>query len=280
MADNSNYIHPVSRDNEGASSLGERAILCEKEIIEGDFEHVVLALDSLSAAFVERLNQSDLIDAGMEQRREVLLHFFYYEWGFQADKDHYFLAQSALISEVLASRCGGPVLLGLLLLHLAKLGGISLYGVDFPGHFLLSYDLTQGERIYFDPYSQESLSWAQLQARVRGTISSLTLLAPEKHLVIVTDDELITRLISVKKAAFIRAKQHLHALRCNELLLAGDPTNPYEIRDRGFLFEQLNCHRVAVSDYQYFISKCPDDPVVPLLKLQSKVLGDKEIQFH
>ncbi|GAL14820.1 protein SirB1 [Vibrio astriarenae] len=29
------------------------------------------------------------------------------------------------------------------------------------------------------------------------------------------------------------------------------PDDPYEIRDRGFIYQQLDCHNVALNDYQF-----------------------------
>ena len=52
------------------------------------------------------------------------------------------------------------------------------------------------------------------------------------------------------------------------MLLTVLPDDPYEIRDRGYILEELDCNHVAVDDYQYFVEQCPDDPSAQLLRLQ------------
>ena len=44
------------------------------------------------------------------------------------------------------------------------------------------------------------------------------------------------------------------------------PGDPLETRDRGFIYEQLDCPRFAADDFEYFIEQCPDDPVADVLK--------------
>ena len=42
------------------------------------------------------------------------------------------------------------------------------------------------------------------------------------------------------------------------------------MRDRGFIFQQLDCFKLASSDFEYFIEQYPEDPIVMLLKQQIK----------
>jgi regulator of sirC expression with transglutaminase-like and TPR domain len=51
-------------------------------------------------------------------------------------------------------------------------------------------------------------------------------------------------------------------------LLSLNPDDPLQRRDRGFLLHQLDCFKVAVDDYRYFVEQCPKDPAAKILKLQ------------
>jgi regulator of sirC expression with transglutaminase-like and TPR domain len=64
------------------------------------------------------------------------------------------------------------------------------------------------------------------------------------------------------------------------LALTFVPDDPYEIRDRGFIYQQLECHQIAMSDYQYFIENCPDDPAADLLKNQMHMLRSAPVTLH
>jgi regulator of sirC expression with transglutaminase-like and TPR domain len=58
------------------------------------------------------------------------------------------------------------------------------------------------------------------------------------------------------------------------------PDDPYEIRDRGFIYQQLDCHQVALTDYQFFIDQCPDDPAAELLKNQVSAMSNTQVTLH
>ncbi|STV88260.1 protein SirB1 [Klebsiella michiganensis] len=44
------------------------------------------------------------------------------------------------------------------------------------------------------------------------------------------------------------------ALRTSEALLQFNPEDPYEIRDRGLIYAQLDCDHVALQDLSYFVN--------------------------
>jgi regulator of sirC expression with transglutaminase-like and TPR domain len=64
------------------------------------------------------------------------------------------------------------------------------------------------------------------------------------------------------------------------LLLSLNPDDPLQRRDRGFLLHQLDCFKVAVDDYRYFVEQCPTDPAAQLLKIQLENITLTEPTFH
>ena len=48
----------------------------------------------------------------------------------------------------------------------------------------------------------------------------------------------------------------------------------------GFIYQQLDCHQIAATDYQYFIDQCPDDPASELLKSQVNAMNEKVVVVH
>jgi len=82
------------------------------------------------------------------------------------------------------------------------------------------------------------------------------------------------------KSALLREERYTLALRCTDLALTFVPDDPYEIRDRGYIYQQLDCHQVAMSDYQFFIDNCPDDPAAELLKTQMHALSHSTVTLH
>ncbi|GAB7268628.1 hypothetical protein DZS_00200 [Dickeya ananatis] len=70
------------------------------------------------------------------------------------------------------------------------------------------------------------------------------------------------------------------ALRASEAVLQFDPEDPYEIRDRGLIYAQLDCDHIALSDLSYFVEQCPEDPVSDMIKKQIHSIEHKQIVLH
>ena len=139
-------------------------------------------------------------------------------------------------------------------------------GICFPGHFLVSFAGLEGE-VYVDPFNGDELSLHRIELLLRGALGNLATLSDD-HLQPCGQWEIIERLLNVSKGALLREERMTEALRCSELLLRMKPGDPLETRDRGFIYEQLDCPRFAADDFEYFIEQCPDDPVADVLKTQ------------
>ncbi|MDN5970636.1 MAG: tetratricopeptide repeat protein, partial [Enterobacterales bacterium] len=90
----------------------------------------------------------------------------------------------------------------------------------------------------------------------------------------------VRKMLSTLKAALMEEKQIESALRACEALLEFDPEDPYEIRDRGLIYAQLDCNHIAVSDLSYFVEQCPEDPVSEVIKVQIHSIEQKNIVLH
>ncbi|VTN09775.1 Uncharacterised protein [Raoultella terrigena] len=65
------------------------------------------------------------------------------------------------------------------------------------------------------------------------------------------------------------------ALRASEALLQFNPEDPYEIRDRGLIYAQLECDHVALLDLNYFVEQCPEDPISEMIRAQINTISHK-----
>ncbi len=212
-------------------------------------------------------------------RLEAFLQLFYQEWGFKGDQEAYFDASNAFIDKVLERRKGIPVSLGALLLYFADKLDFPFEAVNFPTQFLIKVVWPESTAYYLNPFSGEEVSQHTLQAWLVGHKGPLSQLKPE-HLKTTDHATIIGRWLALIKNALLREERYTLALRCTDLALTFVPDDPYEIRDRGFIYQQLDCHHVAASDYQYFIDQCPDDPAAELLKTQVNALSRDDVTVH
>ncbi|PJG57947.1 SirB1 family protein [Aeromonas cavernicola] len=207
-----------------------------------------------------------IADGSCDEVRQQLLQGFYHRLGFHGNWRDYFSANNCDMAQVLLRRQGMPVSLGILIIQLGRKLGLGVEGICFPGHFLLSFSGEEG-KVYVDPFTGDELSLSHIELLLRGSLGDLATLTPD-HLQPADQWEIIERLLNVCKGALLREERMTEALRCSELLLRMKPGDPLEIRDRGFIFEQLDCPRFAADDFEYFIEQCPDDPVADMLKMQ------------
>ncbi|RBW47909.1 hypothetical protein DS885_00840 [Psychromonas sp. B3M02] len=215
---------------------------------------------------------SSYADNNME-KLSGLLNNLYHVQKFSGDWKAFFKVKNALLSSVLSRRKGVPISLGILLIESLKETGFNANGICFPSGFIVKVDL-HGEAIYIDPFNGEIVDLLQLELKVRGQLGNHARLTPDM-LQADSSETIIKRYVNVLKAAYIQAESIELALLCSDILLRLDPEDAFEVRDRGFLFQQLECYQLACNDFTYFIEQCPEDPIVNLLKRQIKQMGDE-----
>ena len=203
-----------------------------------------------------------------KEKLAELLHIIYQQQNFQGDWRAFFKVKNALISRVLSRRKGIPISLGILILDLLQACDFKAQGICFPSGFMIAIHL-EDELVYLDPFTGELPLWNALELKVRGQLGNLArltldMLKPDNNLTI------IKRYINVIKASYIQAEKLELALLCSDILLRIDPQDNYEVRDRGFLFQQLECFKLARDDFEFFIEKFPEDPIVGALKIEIK----------
>jgi len=203
---------------------------------------------------------------------KALLKSVYNDQGFKGDWKAFFKVKNALLSSVLSRRKGVPISLGFLLLEMLKETGFIAHGICFPSGFIVKVEL-ENEAIYVDPFNGELVGFMQLELKVRGQLGNHARLTSDM-LQADSNETIIKRYINVLKASYIQAENIELALLCSDILLRLDPDDAFEVRDRGFLFQQLDCFQLACNDFTYFIENCPEDPIVNLLKQQIKSMND------
>jgi len=244
-------------------SLLDAALLIESEItglsiskFEDSLRLQQLVINSKLSAF-EAANKDKLL---------ALLDVLYAQQGYEGDWKAFFKVKNALISRVFDRRMGIPISLGIILLEFLQRCDFDAQGICFPSGFIIRINL-EDEVVYLDPFTGELPSWEQLELKVRGQLGNLAkltldMLKPDSN------EDIIKRFINVLKAAYIQAEKIEIALLCSDILLRLDPDDAYEVRDRGFLFQQLDCLSLARDDFEFFMKQHPKDPMVNMLQKQ------------
>ncbi|NQZ50824.1 MAG: tetratricopeptide repeat protein [Moritella sp.] len=257
-------------DNVMLATLSAIEVITEKPLLE----QAIVELDELI----------ELIDVDMQgftcdvEKRDQLLYLFYQQLGFAGDWRKWLELDSVLLHKVISSRNGVPLSLGTVFMYFAEHFEVDVTGIIFPGQFVLRFGSEQ-DGIYVDPADGQALSRHKLQVLLRGIEGNHALLSDD-DLLAANNEMHYLRLLQVLKAALIRDEHFSYALRCIDLILELEPDEPYEIRDRGFLLQQLDCKKLASEDFAYFIEQCPDDPISRVLKAQIDELAATDDTIH
>jgi len=259
-----------------------QAPLCEgmilvSELIRDDFPktQVQAQLDQLVALAREEICEGAHPDLQLEK----LIDLFYGAWGFRDVEGVYRLSDALWLDNVLEKRQGSAVALGAILLWVANKLQIPLMPVIFPTQLILRADWMDGEMWLINPFNGETLNEHQLEVWLKGNISPTAELYDE-DLQESDNAEVIRKLLDTLKSSLMEERQMERALRVSEVLLQFNPEDPYEIRDRGLIYAQLDCEHVALNDLSYFIEQCPEDPVSDMIKAQINALAPKQITLH
>ncbi len=214
-----------------------------------------------------------------EKRLGKLMELFYGQWGFGGASGIYRLSDALWLDNVLKTRQGTAVSLGALLLFIADRLSLPLLPVIFPTQLIARADWIDGEMWLINPFNGETLDEHTLDVWVKGTIGPTSGLYDE-DLDEADIASVIRKMLDTLKASLMDEQQLELALKVSEVLLKMDPEDPYEIRDRGLIYAQLECEHVALSDLTYFIEQCPEDPVSEMIKVQIHAIGQKHVTLH
>ena len=217
------------------------------------------ALVRLAARLQRRLAQ----DAPALQRLRMLNQCFFADLGFGGNVNNYYDPENSYLNDVLRTRRGIPISLGVLWMELAHGIGLKAHGVAFPGHFMVKAQVSRGQ-VLIDPFTGQSLSREDLVER----------LAPFQHGVpepLQADDLPLGLFLQPAAprdiiARMLRNLKELH--RSNEdwqrLIAVLDrmvillPTDWQELRDRGLAHAASGQHALALQDLEAYLAHAGD----------------------
>jgi regulator of sirC expression with transglutaminase-like and TPR domain len=218
-----------------------------------DIDRYLTRLDALAGEVAPRLAGA----RSASERVAVLNRFLFAEHGFAGNREHYEDPRNSFLNEVL-DRCAGiPITLSLVYMEVARRAGVEVHGVGFPGHFLVKHG--EKDAIVVDAFFQTVLTHEECQVRLAAVLGAEARLRPELHLRKATAREILVRLLGNLKVLYVRSADFGRALACCERILLVAPDAPHELRDRGLVYEKLECFGAAAADLERFLELAPDD---------------------
>jgi len=258
--------HARKRFAELASGPDHRIDLAEAALLIAQEEYPWLdvaaylrRLDELAAAAGSELRQG----LAPAERIARLNHFLFVECSFTGNSDDYYDARNSFLNDVLDRRTGIPISLSLVYSEVAQRLDLPVYGVSFPGHFLVKY--VGDEEIIIDPFFGTVISTDECAQRLRGIYGDEArfdrrLLRPA------TAREILVRMLSNLKQVYIQQSDFERALACVDRILLLAPDTPRELRDRGIIYQRLECFAAALQNFERYLRLAPDDATAQVIR--------------
>lgn len=236
--------------------LAEAALV----IAQDEYPHLDVAaylhrLDELAQTIRSRLEP----DAPPENIIASMNYLFFKEEGFAGNSADYYDPRNNFLNEVLDRRLGIPITLSILYMEVGRRLGLRLEGVSFPGHFLVKLPLKRGE-VVLDPYlGGISLSEEDLQQRLAQVYGEDPPEIPlERLLGSAGKKEILVRMLRNLKASYLRTEEFARALPVVDRILLIMPELADEVRDRGLLYDRLDCVQAALANFRRYLELKPD----------------------
>jgi len=201
----------------------------------------------------------------LEERIVALNEFLYGELGYRGNTREYYDPRNSYLNDVLDRRTGIPITLSVLYMELGRRVGLTVDGISFPGHFLVRVQL-RGGLIVLDPFAGGvPQSEADLRARLKRVIPEgvagdvpAAELPLDQFLEPATKRQILMRLLRNLKAIYRDTDKPERQLEVLNRMLAVTPEAAAELRDRGQVYQRLECWQPALKDFTDYLEREPD----------------------
>ena len=207
------------------------------------------------------------VDPAIYARVSALNDYVFKEQRFVGNDARYEDPRNSFLNEVLDRRTGIPVTLALVYIEVARRAGVTVEGVNMPGHFLVRCPARRAQTFSGGPYDRDLiidahhgafLSEDACRELVRRHAGDETVW--DVHaLGHATKAQILARMLLNLKHVYVRMYSFPQARDITELLLGVDPSAINELRDRGLLAYQLNDFSAALRDLQRYLQLAAKD---------------------
>lgn len=202
-----------------------------------------------------------------EERVLALNDFLFDDLGYSGNIDDYYDPRNSYLNDVIDRRTGIPITLSILYMEVGRRVGLPLEGVSFPGHFMVRLRVRSG-MLVLDPFAYGApQSEPELRERLRRVIPEglgaempLAELPLEQFLEPASKRQILSRVLRNLKAIYRDAEKPERLLEVLNRMLVLSPEASAELRDRGFVYERLECWRPALKDLTDYVEREPEAP--------------------
>jgi regulator of sirC expression with transglutaminase-like and TPR domain len=228
-----------------------------------DVERYLGEIERMALRLRGRLPQ----DLDAEERVVALNQFLFEDLGYWGNAEDYYDPRNSYLNEVIDRKTGIPLTLSILYMEIGRRIGLPLQGVSFPGHFLVRLRLRAG-MLVLDPFSGGApQSESELRQRLQRVIPEgmsdnvpVAELPLDQFLEPAGNRQILARMLRNLKGIYRDTDKPESMLDVLNRMLVVSPGASAELRDRGIVYQRLECYRAALKDLTDYAEREPDAP--------------------
>lgn len=260
-------------------NLAEAAlVIAREEYPQLDIAAYLQRIEALAATLRRRLHA----DTPPKETLALLNRYLFEELGFAGNSDDYYDPRNSYLNEVIDRKLGIPITLAVLYIEVGRRVGLPLSGVSFPGHFLAKCALREGA-VILDTYAKgASLGIKDLQKRLRALSGGMDI-APEavmRLLTVAQPADILARMLRNLKAIHNESGETAKALTAVSHVLDLCPDAADDLRDRARLYEELECFRAALADFETVLRLQPEAGDAPAVRGKIALLREQASRLN
>ncbi len=183
--------------------------------------------------------------------------YIFEKQGFAGNFDDYYDPRNSYLNDVLVRKNGIPITLSVLYIELARRINFNMYGVGFPGHFLIKYADKDFE-IVVDPFGKGRILAYEDYQNLLDELYNGQIRFEKRFLNAVTNEQILIRMLRNLKDAFVYSYDYNKALMTTDMILAVNADLAEEFRDRGMIFYYKRLYPNALSDLTKYLEMQPE----------------------
>jgi len=257
------FARLLARDDKRIDLARACLMIAQGAYPELDVERYLGDIERMAMRLRGRMPQT----ASAEERVVALNQFLYEDLGYWGNTDDYYDPRNSYLNDVIERKTGIPITLSILYMELGRRIGLPLEGVSFPGHFLVRLKL-RGGMLVLDPFAGGApQSEDDLRSRVKrvipdGVADNLPAaeLPLDQFLEPATNRQILSRLLRNLKGIYRKTDKPERMLDVLNRMLLVTPDASAELRERGYVYQRLECYRAALKDLTDYAEREPDSP--------------------
>lgn len=249
------FAQLVNADNEDFDLAEAALLIAQEEQPELDVTAYLQRLDALAAEVRARLPEPSTPAATLARLNELLFQ----EERLSGNAADYYDPRNSFLNEVLDRKIGIPITLSVIYMEVGRRLGVNIFGVGFPGHFLVKYMGPDGE-VILDPFQGgASLTHEQLAQKLRDMYGEGNpfLAQIPRLLTPASKREILVRMLRNLKGVYLQKNDLPRVLDAIDRIVLVDPTLATEFRDRGAVHQRLGQLQAATQDLRRYLQLAP-----------------------